>query len=74
MGGLFELRERFWDYSEMRDSEGLAGKDEIEGSPWINNHKEQAIGRMKMRARTARGYNTRSDLLNGLLVSSTALC
>lgn len=44
------------------------------GIPWTNNRTEQAIGRMKMRARTVRGYKTRSGLLNGLLVSSTALC
>ena len=44
------------------------------GLPWTNNRTEQAIGRMKMRTRTIRGYKTRSGLLNGLLVSSTALC
>jgi hypothetical protein len=44
------------------------------GLPWTNNRTEQAIGRMKMRTRTIRGYKTRSGMLNGLLVSSTALC
>ena len=43
------------------------------GIPWTNNRTEQAIGRMKMRARTVRGYKTESGMLNGLLVSSTAL-
>jgi len=43
------------------------------GIPWTNNRTEQAIGRMKMRARTVRGYKTRSGMLNGLLVSSTPL-
>ena len=43
------------------------------GIPWTNNRTEQAIGRMKMRARTVRGYKTRSGMLNGLLVASTTL-
>ena len=43
------------------------------GIPWTNNRAEQAIGRMKMRAKTTRGYKTRSGRLNGLLVSSTSL-
>lgn len=41
------------------------------GLPWTNNRTEQAIGRMKMRAKTTRGYKTRSGMLNGLLISST---
>jgi len=44
------------------------------GIPWTNNRTEQAIGRMKMRARTVRGYKTEKGMLNGLLVSSTAVC
>ena len=43
------------------------------GIPWTNNRTEQAIGRMKMRARTVRGYKTQSGMLNGLLVSSVNL-
>lgn len=43
------------------------------GLPWTNNRTEQAIGRMKMRAKTTRGYKTRSGMLNGLLISSTNL-
>jgi transposase-like protein len=43
------------------------------GIPWTNNLTEQAIGRMKMRARTTRGYKTESGRLNGLLMSSTKL-
>lgn len=43
------------------------------GIPWTNNRTEQAIGRMKMRARTVRGYKTDSGMLNGLLVSSINL-
>jgi len=41
--------------------------------PWTNNRTEQAIDRMKMRARTTRGYKTESGMLNGLLVSSVRL-
>lgn len=43
------------------------------GIPWTNNRTEQAIGRMKMRARTVRGYKTKSGMLSGLLISSTSL-
>ncbi len=43
------------------------------GIPWTNNRTEQAIGRMKIRAKTTRGYKTTSGMLNGLLVSSTIL-
>ncbi len=43
------------------------------GIPWTNNRTEQAIGRMKMRARTVRGYKTEQGMLNGLLVSSVNL-
>ena len=38
--------------------------------PWTNNLSEQAIGRIKMRARTVRGYKTPSGMRNGLLVSA----
>lgn len=38
--------------------------------PWTNNLSEQAIGRIKMRARTVRGYKTPSGMHNGLLVSA----
>jgi transposase-like protein len=41
--------------------------------PWTNNLTEQAIGRMKMRARTVRGYKSEAGMLNGLLWSATAL-
>jgi transposase-like protein len=41
--------------------------------PWTNNRTEQAIGRMKIRAKTTRGYKTSQGMLNGLLVSSTNL-
>jgi hypothetical protein len=43
------------------------------GIPWTNNRTEQAIGKMKMRARTMRGYKTQAGMLNGLLASGTAL-
>jgi transposase-like protein len=41
--------------------------------PWTNNLTEQAIGRMKMRARTVRGYKTPSGMLNGLLMAASAI-
>jgi transposase-like protein len=37
--------------------------------PWINNATERAIGRMKMRARTVRGYKTWPGMHNGLLLA-----
>lgn len=40
------------------------------GIPWTNNRTEQTIGKMKVRAKTVRGYKTPSGMLNGLLVSS----
>ena len=43
------------------------------GLPWTNNLTEQAIGRMKIRARTTRGYKTQTGMLNGLLVGSAKL-
>jgi transposase-like protein len=39
------------------------------GVPWTNNGTEQAIGRMKLRARTVRGYKTETGMINGLWVS-----
>ena len=42
--------------------------------PWTNNGTEQAIGRMKMRARTVRGYKTTSGMLNGLMVAGSGIC
>lgn len=41
--------------------------------PWTNNLTEQTIGRMKMRARTVRGYKSEAGMLNGLLWSATAV-
>lgn len=37
--------------------------------PWINNGTERAIGRMKMRARTVRGYKTWPGMQTGPLAS-----
>lgn len=39
--------------------------------PWTNNTTEQVIGRMKMRARTVRGYKNWPGMHNGLLWSAT---
>ena len=41
--------------------------------PWTNNQTEQAIGRMKMRARTVRGYKTWSGMQNGLFLAGTGM-
>jgi hypothetical protein len=39
--------------------------------PWTNNAIERAIGQMKMRARTVRGYKTWEGMHNGLLIAGT---
>jgi hypothetical protein len=39
--------------------------------PWTNNATEQAIGHMKMRARTVRGYKSWQGMHNGLLIAGT---
>ena len=41
--------------------------------PWTNNATEQAIGRMKMRARTVRGYKSWRGMQAGLLLAGTSL-
>ncbi len=37
--------------------------------PWTNNGTEQVIGRMKMRARTVRGYKTWPGMQTGLMLA-----
>ena len=37
--------------------------------PWTNNPTERAIGKMKMRARTVRGYKSWQGMESGLLVA-----
>jgi len=41
--------------------------------PWTNNATERAIGRMKMRARTVRGYKSWPGMQAGLLLAGSAL-
>ncbi len=41
--------------------------------PWTNNITEQAIGRMKMRSRTVRGYKSWSGMHAALLLSGSGL-
>lgn len=41
--------------------------------PWTNNATEQAIGRMKMRARTVRGYKSWMGMQAGLLLAGSSL-
>lgn len=40
--------------------------------PWTNNSTERAIGRMKMRTRTVRGYKSWSGMESGLLLAATS--
>ena len=39
--------------------------------PWTNNATERAIGRMKMRARTVRGYKSWQGMYSGLMLTGT---
>jgi transposase-like protein len=39
--------------------------------PWTNNATEQVIGKMKMRARTVRGYKTWPGMQTGLMLAGT---
>jgi transposase-like protein len=41
--------------------------------PWTNNPTEQVIGKMKMRARTVRGYKTWSGMASGLMVAGMGI-
>jgi transposase-like protein len=41
--------------------------------PWTNNSTEQAIGRMKMRTRTVRGYKSWQGMQSGLLLAGTSI-
>jgi len=41
--------------------------------PWTNNPTEQVIGRMKMRARTVRGYKNQKGMTSGLLAAGVKL-
>lgn len=43
------------------------------GVPWTNNLTEQAIGRMKMRARTVRGYKNWSGMKSGLMAAGVGV-
>ena len=42
--------------------------------PWTNNATEQAIGCMKMRARTVRGYKSWPGMEAGLLLAGISIC
>ncbi len=41
--------------------------------PWTNNLTEQVIGRMKMRARTVRGYKNWPGMASGLMVAGVGM-
>jgi transposase-like protein len=42
--------------------------------PWTNNATERAIGRMKMRARTVRGYKSWQGMQSGLILAGSYAC
>jgi transposase-like protein len=41
--------------------------------PWTNNPTEQVIGKMKMRARTVRGYKTWPGMASGLMLAGVGI-
>ncbi len=41
--------------------------------PWTNNATERVIGKMKMRARTVRGYKTWAGMASGLMVAGVGV-
>jgi len=41
--------------------------------PWTNNRTEQVIGKMKMRARTVRGYKSWSGMASGLMAAGVGV-
>lgn len=57
---LLRLSERWQDYCTFQREPEV---------PWTNNLTEQAIGRMKMRARTVRGYKSWEGMQTGLLLA-----
>ncbi len=42
--------------------------------PWTNNATEQAIGRMKMRSRTVRGYKSWPGMQAGWILAGNGAC
>lgn len=59
---LLRLSERWGEYCTFQH------EGEV---PWTNNATEQVIGRMKMRARTVRGYKNWKGMRAGLLLAGT---
>jgi transposase-like protein len=59
---VLRLSQRWGDYCTFQHEADI---------PWTNNATEQAIGRMKMRARTVRGYKTWAGMQTGLLLVGT---
>jgi hypothetical protein len=66
---LEQLRDLLWRLSQAWQSYcTFQSEPDV---PWTNNATERAIGRMKMRARTVRGYKTWPGMHNGLLIAGT---
>ena len=62
---LLRLSEHWQNYSTFQSEPQI---------PWTNNTTERAIGRMKMRARTVRGYKAWLGMQAGLLLAGTSIC
>lgn len=61
---LIRLSEKWERYTQFIDDPGI---------PWTNNGTEQVIGKMKMRARTVRGYKNWKGMHSGLMVSGSSI-
>ncbi len=59
---LIRLSEKWDRYTQFIDDPGI---------PWTNNGTEQVIGKMKMRARTVRGYKNWKGMHSGLMISGS---
>ncbi len=59
---VLRLSERWQEYCTFQHENDV---------PWTNNATEQAIGRMKMRSRTVRGYKTWTGMQTGMLLAGT---
>jgi len=66
---LYQLRELLIRLSEAWENYSAFYTDPA--IPWTNNGTERVIGRMKMRARTVRGYKTWPGMQTGLMLAGT---
>ena len=62
---LLRLSEHWQPYCAFQDEPEI---------PWTNNPTERTIGRMKIRARTVRGYKSWQGMESGLMLAGISTC